>query len=326
MADSRVSDLTALTGTDLDVAADKLYIVDVSQSGITRSKSITVNELLNTSITIGGNLSVNGNTTIGDTSGDTLTINAGTWTIGNNIVATRAAGTLAAGGTNLVSLLGTFTGDAGGTTVSRTLNVTNTSAGANAISVEVGIAATSVHAGSATLSTARGVNAGVTVSSSGNITNALIYSTNITLSSTGAITTLTGFNATDLGHATLVTNAIGFDAVDFTGSLTLTVAFRSQMSSGTGKWGYLATGTAANGFASDLTIYTGTAIPAGGTAGSGYKLSSTANFGVFFGSSAPTLSAAKGSLYLRSDGTGTTDRAYINTNGGTTWTALTTVA
>lgn len=69
-----------------------------------------------------------------------------------------------------------------------------------------------------------------------------------------------------------------------------------------------------------------TAIPAGGTAGSGFRVSSTANFGVFFGSGAPTLSAAKGSLYLRSDGTTTNDRAYINTNGTTTWTALTTAA
>jgi hypothetical protein len=69
-----------------------------------------------------------------------------------------------------------------------------------------------------------------------------------------------------------------------------------------------------------------TAIPAGGTIGVGYKFSSTANFGVFFGSGAPTLSAAKGSLYLRSDGTTTNDRAYINTNGSTTWTALTTAA
>jgi hypothetical protein len=69
-----------------------------------------------------------------------------------------------------------------------------------------------------------------------------------------------------------------------------------------------------------------TAIPAGGTAGAGFRVSSTSNFGVFFGSGAPSLSAAKGSLYLRSDGSGTTDRAYINTNGSTTWTALTTVA
>lgn len=74
------------------------------------------------------------------------------------------------------------------------------------------------------------------------------------------------------------------------------------------------------------TALSGTAIPAGGTAGAGYKFSSTSNFGVFFGSGAPSLSAAKGSLYLRSDGSTTNDRAYINTNGSTTWTALTTVA
>lgn len=69
-----------------------------------------------------------------------------------------------------------------------------------------------------------------------------------------------------------------------------------------------------------------TAIPAGGTTGKGYRFFSTANFGVFGGSGAPTLSAAKGSLYLRSDGSGVSDRAYINTDGGTTWTAITTAA
>lgn len=71
---------------------------------------------------------------------------------------------------------------------------------------------------------------------------------------------------------------------------------------------------------------TGTVIPAGGTTGSGFKFTSTANFGIFPGSGAPTLSAAKGSIYCRSDGSGTTDRAYINTDGGTTWTAIVTVA
>lgn len=74
------------------------------------------------------------------------------------------------------------------------------------------------------------------------------------------------------------------------------------------------------------TILNATAIPAGGTAGAGYTFSSTANFGIFFGSGAPTLSAAKGSLYLRSDGTGIADRAYINTNGATIWTNLVTAA
>ena len=68
------------------------------------------------------------------------------------------------------------------------------------------------------------------------------------------------------------------------------------------------------------------AIPAGGTAGRGVLVSSATNFGVFFGSGAPTLSAAKGSLYLRSDGSGTGDRMYVNTDGSTTWTAVTTAA
>lgn len=78
--------------------------------------------------------------------------------------------------------------------------------------------------------------------------------------------------------------------------------------------------------ATAATILDGTAIPAGGTAGSGYKFSSTANFGIFFGSGAPTLSAAQGSLYLRSDGSSTSTRLYVNTNGSTTWTNVTTAA
>lgn len=68
------------------------------------------------------------------------------------------------------------------------------------------------------------------------------------------------------------------------------------------------------------------AIPAGGSQTVSLELTSTANFGVFVGSGAPSVSAAKGSLYLRSDGSTTNDRAYINTDGGTTWTALTTAA
>jgi len=39
-----------------------------------------------------------------------------------------------------------------------------------------------------------------------------------------------------------------------------------------------------------------------------------------------TVTAPKGSLWLRTDGTTTNDRAYINTDGSTTWSALTTAA
>lgn len=75
-----------------------------------------------------------------------------------------------------------------------------------------------------------------------------------------------------------------------------------------------------------LQANTGSAPPAGGSQGVGLLCTTTAHYGVFFGVGVPTLSAAKGSLYLRSDGTTTNDRAYINTDGATTWTALTTAA
>jgi hypothetical protein len=74
-----------------------------------------------------------------------------------------------------------------------------------------------------------------------------------------------------------------------------------------------------------VTARSGVALTAGGAPG---FIATTAanNMGIYFGSGVPTVSAAKGSLYLRSDGTTTNDRAYINTDGATAWTALTTVA
>lgn len=71
--------------------------------------------------------------------------------------------------------------------------------------------------------------------------------------------------------------------------------------------------------------FSGTATTAGGYANPGFYMGN-AFMGVFWGSGAPTVSAAKGSLYLRSDGTTTNNRMYVNTDGGTTWTAVTTAA
>ena len=46
------------------------------------------------------------------------------------------------------------------------------------------------------------------------------------------------------------------------------------------------------------------------------------------GSGSPngSITAPKGSLYMRIDGSSTSTRAYVNTNGGTTWTNITTAA
>lgn len=69
-----------------------------------------------------------------------------------------------------------------------------------------------------------------------------------------------------------------------------------------------------------------TAPPASGSSACGMLASSTANLGVFFGTGAPTFSAAEGALYSNTTG-GVGTRLYINTSSvsGTTWTALTTL-
>ena len=146
---------------------------------------------------------------------------------------------------------------------------------------------------------------GVGVSVTGNVTGGNLRSNGL-ISAAGNIT---GGNIAGTGNVSLVGNVIA-------GNLT-TGAQMVALGNVTG--GNIVT----NG---QVRSFNGTAVPAGGTAGAGYVFSTTANFGVFFGSGAPTLAAAKGSLYLRSDGTTTNDRMYVNTNGSTTWTAVITAS
>lgn len=70
----------------------------------------------------------------------------------------------------------------------------------------------------------------------------------------------------------------------------------------------------------------GTATPANGSTSARLLFGTTAGFGIYYGSGAPTVSAAQGSIYLRSDGSSTSTRLYVNTNGSTTWTNVTTAA
>jgi hypothetical protein len=76
----------------------------------------------------------------------------------------------------------------------------------------------------------------------------------------------------------------------------------------------------------DITARIDVATPAGGSTSARLLFGTTAGFGIYYGSGVPTVSAAQGSMYLRSDGSSTSTRAYINTDGGTTWTAITTAA
>jgi hypothetical protein len=116
-----------------------------------------------------------------------------------------------------------------------------------------------------------------------------------------------------LGTAQAITAAKTFNTSDLIingGSATLGLATVSAAG--------VISSTASPSVTGNATIESGTAVPSGGTQDIGYLFSSTAHFGVFFGTGAPTSSQAEGSLYLRSDN-GT---LYSNTNGTTGWTLL----
>jgi len=68
-----------------------------------------------------------------------------------------------------------------------------------------------------------------------------------------------------------------------------------------------------------------TAVTAGGDATAAITLGAGL-VGIYVGSGAPTITAAQGSMYFRTDGSSTSTRLYINTTGSTTWTAVTTAA
>lgn len=148
------------------------------------------------------------------------------------------------------------------------------------------------------------VNSGAQIVATGNITGGNILTAGL-VSATGNITggnVLGGANV----NASLFTGTTISVAANITGGNVLSSAVISAVG--------------------NARILSGTAVPAGGTAGAGYRMSSVTNFGIFFGSGAPTLSAAQGSLYMRTDGSATSDRMYVNTDGATAWTPVITAS
>jgi hypothetical protein len=75
---------------------------------------------------------------------------------------------------------------------------------------------------------------------------------------------------------------------------------------------------------STVTARSASGLTAGGAAGF-IGTNVAAGMGVYFGSGAPTVAAAKGSIYLRSDGSSASTRLYVS-DGSTTWIAVTTAS
>ena len=216
---------------------------------------------------------------------------------GTGLVGTAMQGTVGVGFQALYAATGNFNTAVGTSAgVAITTGVRNTAIGTNALNTQT----------TANDTTAIGYAAGTTNTGSGNIfigqnADANAGLANVTVIGTGL--TATAANSILMGN--------GQDLLP--GSTARDVGSQAK------PWNYM---IGANSF----YAHCNTAVPAGGTTGAGFLLSSTGNFGVFFGSGAPTLSAAKGSLYLRTDGSGTSNRMYVNTDSGTTWTAVTTAA
>jgi hypothetical protein len=140
-------------------------------------------------------------------------------------------------------------------------------------------------------------------------TGALINFSNGNWTATHSSGVLTIGSSMDIRMTTAGTNSASVVTVGGTQTLTNKTLTAPVIGAATG------TSLATTGL---LHAFSGTATPAGGTAGSGIRVGSTSNLGLFFGSGAPTLAAAQGSLYIRTDGA-----PYYNNNGTTGWTALT---
>jgi hypothetical protein len=189
------------------------------------------------------------------------------------------------------------------------------------------------------------LNTGAQVVATGNITGGNILTVGLVqgaiLSATGNVI---GGNVTTVGQVSATANITGGNLIVTTAGAIITAGniTGGNVLGGANVNATLFTGTTIS-VAANITggnilsgavvsavgnarILSGTAVPAGGTTGAGYKMSSVTNLGIFFGSGAPTLSAAKGSLYMRTDGSATSDRMYINTDGASAWTPVITAS
>jgi hypothetical protein len=112
----------------------------------------------------------------------------------------------------------------------------------------------------------------------------------------------------------------GFETISInssTGTVTTTATFGAA----TSVTSLAATTVSATG---NVTADSNVALVAGG-ASAFIATNTAAGMGMYVGSGAPTVAAAKGSIYLRSDGSSTSTRLYVS-DGGTTWIAVTTAS
>jgi len=276
--------------------------------------NITGGNLLSTTLSLSGNVLSAINTTANITT--TANVSVGNVLIGG---ITTSTGNIAGGNlrtTGQVSATGNVIG--GNITTAGLITATGNITGGNLLAAANVIVTGNVTSGNIIISSA---STAATYSATGNVTGGNVNS-GAQIVATGNIT---GGNILTAGLVSVTGNITGgnvlgganVNAALFTGT---TISVAANITGGN------VLSSAVISAVGNARILSGTAVPAGGTAGAGYKMSSVTNFGIFFGSGAPTLSAAKGSLYMRTDGSATSDRMYVNTDGATAWTPVITAS
>jgi hypothetical protein len=178
-----------------------------------------------------------------------------------------------------------------------------------------------ISTGAITLGAATGVTGALTITSASAsaLTVGLNGATNPVLKVNAATATVaTGLAVT--GAAATAGLALAVISSGTNENLTL-----NAKGSGTITVGGVSTGNVVLGGGGGIIVCPGT-LTAGGLLTNAIQVATSGPL-IYSGSGAPSISAAvKGSLYLRSDGTSTSTRAYVASDTAGTWTALTTGA
>lgn len=271
--------------------------------------------------TVGGNLGVFTGTSLalgGATIGSNALAVTGTTALGDALTITPAT----ANATPLTLTGGTITAAAPSISVSRTwnnsgvtftsllFNITDTAsaAGSLLIDLQVGGASKFSVAKTGTLTSVGDVVIGPAPTSTGNVT----------LASSATFPNIAFKNGSTI-LTQLIQNAAGSNF--FWDIPSVTINWRDTLGGGTtvatlnSNGAFTAVGT--------ITAKSLTAVGAGANTQAFIKASTTANLGVYYGTGDPGFTAAKGSLYVKTDATTTTTRLWVNTDGGTTWASFT---
>lgn len=279
------------------------------------------------------------NVGVGYSAGDTITTGS------NNVIIGTSADVAAAANSNSIVLGAGATGDGSNTGVFGDSNITTWRFAAGNVGIG-GTPTNKLHVfGTATITGITSLTAGTASTTTG--TGTLVVTGGVGISGNlfgggtgnfaGILNATSGTASTTTGTgAVVVTGGVGISGALFAGGAINTTSSTPSSSTTTGSLiagggagiaGALFVGGTGN-IAGVLSVSSTTATPAAGSTAARLLFGTTAGFGIYYGSGAPTVSAAQGSLYLRSDGTGTGDRIYVNNSAGsgTTWTALTSAA